>query len=162
MGLEAIKYHHERWDGSGYPDHLSGKQIPMTALLLACADNLDNEISKIVSERAFEDAVRNLLTDEKLDPEVRLVLKYCTSRLRKVFRRHMEEYHLITPPENFVLRRKRRMMKLRYQCHPCLEDLSKDALSAKPYFYDKIDTELDFEMLSSYLTEKGELAHLCS
>lgn len=161
MVLEAIRYHHERWDGTGYPEGLSGKQIPMTALLLACADSLDNEISHMISERAFEDAVRNLLTDESLDTEVRLVLKYSTSGLRKVFKRHRGEYQLITPPENFVVRRRKRRMKLMYQSHPCLEDLSKTALSAKPYFFDNKGTEMDFTMLESYFGEKGETGHLC-
>ena len=162
MILEAIRYHHEKWDGSGYPDHLSGKEIPMTALLLACADTLDNAISREISEQAFEDAVRGLLTDESLDPEVRLVFKYCTSGLRKVFKRHMAEYQLITPPEHFVVRRTKRLMKLLYQVHPCLEDLSLQALSARPYFFDKSGTELDFEMLKSMFDARGQVEHVCS
>ena len=44
-GLEgyaaAIRSHHERWDGTGYPDHLSGTQIPLTARLIAVADAFD-------------------------------------------------------------------------------------------------------------------------
>ena len=162
MILEAIQYHHEKWDGSGYPEHLSGKEIPMTALLLACADTLDNAISREISEQAFEDAVRGLLTDDSLDPEVRLVFKYCTSGLRKVFKRHMAEYQLITPPEHFVVRRTKRLMKLLYQEHPCLEDLSVNALSARPYFFDKSGTELDFEMLKAMFEKRDEVAHVCS
>ena len=36
--LDAIRHHHERWDGSGYPFGLRGEEIPFTARLLAVAD----------------------------------------------------------------------------------------------------------------------------
>jgi HD-GYP domain-containing protein (c-di-GMP phosphodiesterase class II)/DNA-binding response OmpR family regulator len=35
---DAIRFHHERWDGSGYPDALRGEQIPMAARIVAAAD----------------------------------------------------------------------------------------------------------------------------
>lgn len=36
--ITAIRHHHERWDGSGYPDGLAGAQIPQLARILAVAD----------------------------------------------------------------------------------------------------------------------------
>jgi putative two-component system response regulator len=39
--LPIIRHHHERWDGSGYPDGLRGKQIPLLARLLQVADIYD-------------------------------------------------------------------------------------------------------------------------
>ncbi len=36
--LDAIRHHHERWDGEGYPFGLKGEEIPMTARLMAVAD----------------------------------------------------------------------------------------------------------------------------
>lgn len=36
--LDAIRHHHERWDGGGYPDGLAGKAIPLMARLMAVAD----------------------------------------------------------------------------------------------------------------------------
>ena len=39
--IPTIKYHKERWDGSGYPDGLKGDEIPLTARILAVADAFD-------------------------------------------------------------------------------------------------------------------------
>ena len=39
--VPTVKYHHEFWDGSGYPDGLSGPSIPLTARILAVADAYD-------------------------------------------------------------------------------------------------------------------------
>lgn len=44
-GLELvrpiIRHHHERWDGSGYPDGLKGEAIPLSARIIACVDVYD-------------------------------------------------------------------------------------------------------------------------
>lgn len=36
--VSGVRYHHERWDGEGYPDRLAGEQIPLVARLVSCAD----------------------------------------------------------------------------------------------------------------------------
>lgn len=36
--VEGIRHHHESWDGTGYPDHLSGEGIPLLARIIAVAD----------------------------------------------------------------------------------------------------------------------------
>ncbi len=41
MGVDITRSHHEKWDGSGYPDGLSGDNIPLAAQILALADRLD-------------------------------------------------------------------------------------------------------------------------
>jgi HD-GYP domain-containing protein (c-di-GMP phosphodiesterase class II) len=38
---EAIKYHHERFDGKGYPDGLKGEEIPLPARIVSVADSFD-------------------------------------------------------------------------------------------------------------------------
>jgi putative two-component system response regulator len=38
MGIEIAKYHHEKWDGSGYPLGLSGESIPLSARIMALVD----------------------------------------------------------------------------------------------------------------------------
>jgi putative two-component system response regulator len=39
--LPIIRHHHERWDGTGYPDGLAGEAIPLTARILQSADIYD-------------------------------------------------------------------------------------------------------------------------
>lgn len=40
-GQDWVKYHHERWDGQGFPDGLKGEEIPIEARIIACADSFD-------------------------------------------------------------------------------------------------------------------------
>lgn len=66
--------HHEKWDGSGYPRGLSGKEIPLSARIMAIADVYDALISKRVYKKEFthDDAV-NIIKDGRgshFDPEI--------------------------------------------------------------------------------------------
>jgi len=49
--LDLIRYHHERWDGSGYPSGLRGPRIPVLARILAIADVYD----ALTSRRAYRE-----------------------------------------------------------------------------------------------------------
>ena len=49
----AVRAHHERFDGRGYPDHLSGNQIPLTARIIAVADTYDAMTSTRPYRRAL-------------------------------------------------------------------------------------------------------------
>jgi putative nucleotidyltransferase with HDIG domain len=51
--LSVIRNHHERWDGKGYPDGISGNRIPRLARILAVADAFD----AMNSNRAYRDAL---------------------------------------------------------------------------------------------------------
>ena len=44
--LPAIRSHHERWDGTGFPDGLAGEDIPMSARMLSIADSFDAMVSR--------------------------------------------------------------------------------------------------------------------
>ena len=48
---EIARWHHERWDGNGYPDGLKGEAIPMAARIVAVADVLD----ALLSRRAYKE-----------------------------------------------------------------------------------------------------------
>lgn len=50
---EIVKYHHEKYDGSGYPDGLKGKSIPIVARIVAVGDVLDALSSKRVYKDKF-------------------------------------------------------------------------------------------------------------
>ena len=53
VSKEIAHWHHERWDGSGYPDGLAGDAIPMSARFMAVADVFDALISKRVYKAAY-------------------------------------------------------------------------------------------------------------
>jgi putative two-component system response regulator len=60
--LKAVRHHHERYDGTGYPDGLKGEQIPQLARIIAVADTFD----AMTSERPY----RKALTEEAACAEV--------------------------------------------------------------------------------------------
>ena len=88
MTLAAITWHHERWDGTGYPDKLSGEAIPIAARITAIADALSAMVSGRAYRRAYawEDAVSEIRKDfgTGFDPE-----------LGPVFEDALEQLHLI-------------------------------------------------------------------
>jgi len=50
--LDAVRHHHERWDGTGYPDGLKGNDIPLLARLMAVAD----AVSAMTTDRPYRQA----------------------------------------------------------------------------------------------------------
>lgn len=54
---EAAHYSHERYDGSGYPEHLKGEEIPEIARIIAVADYYDNLTSRKYNREAFPQSV---------------------------------------------------------------------------------------------------------
>ncbi|ABR47480.1 metal dependent phosphohydrolase [Alkaliphilus metalliredigens QYMF] len=53
VAIDVSHYHHEKWDGSGYPKGLKGKEIPLAARIAAIADVFDALSSKRPYKRAF-------------------------------------------------------------------------------------------------------------
>ena len=72
--LAAVQYHHERYDGSGYPSGLKGSNIPFDARILAVADSFDAMTSsrpyrdKMTLEDALDEIIR--CSGTQFDPEI--------------------------------------------------------------------------------------------
>lgn len=78
--LPIIRNHHERWDGSGYPDGLKGEDIPLLARILQLADIFDALTSERSYKQAYsvDEAISQLRREAELgwrDPE--LVSVFC-------------------------------------------------------------------------------------
>ncbi len=74
MGISLARSHHEKWDGSGYPDRLKGEEIPLSARIMAVADVYDGLRSKrLYKEALTHDKCRNIIREEsgkQFDPAV--------------------------------------------------------------------------------------------
>lgn len=65
MGVEIALYHHERWDGAGYPNGLAGKNIPLSARIMAVADVYDALRSDRCYRKGFDhETVTEMLLKE--------------------------------------------------------------------------------------------------
>ena len=84
-----IRSHHERWDGTGYPDHLVGPAIPLSARIFAVADAVD----AMTGERPYrEPASWDVATKEivsqrgrQFDPDVVDAFMRENETLRRVY-----------------------------------------------------------------------------
>ncbi|HWJ44752.1 MAG TPA: HD domain-containing phosphohydrolase [Gaiellaceae bacterium] len=88
-GLDVVRHHHERWDGAGYPDRLSGEDIPLSARIFAVADTLDAMTSDRPYRRAvrWDDAVDEIVAQSgrQFDPEVVQAFVDAERELRAVY-----------------------------------------------------------------------------
>lgn len=53
VAYEVATYHHEKWNGKGYPEGLSGEEIPVSARIMAIADVYDALTMERVYKKAF-------------------------------------------------------------------------------------------------------------
>jgi len=81
-------YHHEHWDGSGYPRKLKGTEIPLQGRLLALVDVYDALVSERVYKQAFphEEAVRIIMSEKgaSFDPQITDVFYEIQDQFRAV------------------------------------------------------------------------------
>lgn len=88
--LGVTRYHHERWDGKGYPDRLAGEDIPLPARILAVADTID----AMTSSRAYRQGLPwpDVVTEIRrcsagqFDPRMVEAFDSCVERLEQQFR----------------------------------------------------------------------------
>ena len=66
VAYQICRWHHERYDGKGYPDGLKGEEIPISAQVVAIADVYDALVGKRVYKKAFshETAIHMILNGE--------------------------------------------------------------------------------------------------
>lgn len=89
LAIELTRHHHERWDGKGYPDSLSGGSIPLSARIMAIADVYD----ALRSERYYkaglshDESVKIILdgSGTQFDPEIIRVFQSCHRDFESVF-----------------------------------------------------------------------------
>ncbi len=93
-------YHHERWDGSGYPEGLTGDQIPICAQVVGLADAYEALTSKRVYKDpcTFEEAVNRILQGDcgSFSPQ----LLECFKNVTESFRALTQEYADGRAPED--------------------------------------------------------------
>jgi ribonuclease P protein subunit RPR2 len=72
--LDVVRYHHERWDGGGYPDGLRGDEIPLWARIFSVVDALDAMTAErpYRAARSYEDALAEIRRNSgsQFDPAV--------------------------------------------------------------------------------------------
>lgn len=88
IGKEVASYHHERWDGTGYPEGLKGAEIPLSARIVALADVYDALISERPYKKAFtHEEASKMIIEEKgshFDPDVVDAFLICRKEFRVI------------------------------------------------------------------------------
>ena len=85
---DIATYHHERWDGKGYPEKIAGDEIPLAARIMALADVFD----ALVSERCYKAAMPPEKAFEIIREETG---SHFDPLLAEVFLRHRDEFEKI-------------------------------------------------------------------
>jgi HD-GYP domain-containing protein (c-di-GMP phosphodiesterase class II) len=89
MARDIALYHHEKFNGGGYPEGLKGEEIPLSARILAVVDAYDTIVSKRPYKEAFvhEDAVSRIISDtgQHFDP----IIVNAFIRIHEEFKRLM-------------------------------------------------------------------------
>lgn len=94
IAMDIAHYHHEKWDGSGYPEGLKGSAIPLAARLMALADVFD----AMVSRRIYKDPIdinetrRHILANSgsHFDPSVVDAFNACFDEFLAIAARYPE------------------------------------------------------------------------
>jgi response regulator RpfG family c-di-GMP phosphodiesterase len=91
-GAEVALTHHERWDGTGYPNGLKGENIPLFGRIVNVADVFDALMSKRVYKEAFPlDKTIQIMSDlsgKAFDPELIDLLAKNIDQFGAIFERN--------------------------------------------------------------------------
>lgn len=92
---EIVYSHHEKWNGTGYPEQIAGEQIPLSARLMAVADVYDALTSKRVYKDAMthEEAVGIIVGDAGIhfDPDIVKVFMKNKHKFKEIAERYTSE-----------------------------------------------------------------------
>ena len=92
IAVNVAHYHHEKWDGSGYPEHLKGTEIPLIARIIAVADSYDAMTSTRSYRQSMNcDQVRQELIDGKgtqFDPKCVEVFMDSLSEVKMILNKY--------------------------------------------------------------------------
>ena len=95
MGRDIAYYHHERWDGAGYPDGREGDDIPLSARIVALADVYDALTSKRPYKSAFShEKSKGIIIEERgthFDPDIVDAMLACESQFLETYVRFKDE-----------------------------------------------------------------------
>jgi putative two-component system response regulator len=90
MGIQIAKYHHEKWNGKGYQEGLSGEEIPLSARIMAIVDAYDAIRSKrpYKDSVSHEEAMRRIIQDagEHFDPYIVKILQTIEHRFVEIYK----------------------------------------------------------------------------
>ena len=91
MSAQIALFHHEKYDGSGYPQGLSGEEIPLSARIVALADVYDALICRRVYKEAFSHEIaKSIISEERgrhFDPMVVKAFFHCEDRFIEISKR---------------------------------------------------------------------------
>ena len=107
---EICRWHHERWDGKGYPDGLKGEKIPISAQVVSIADVYDALTSERCYKKAFDHdtAIQMILDGQcgQFNPILLKCLKELSLQLSKMLGKEMDDnkyYHEAQRLSNEIL-----------------------------------------------------------
>lgn len=111
---EICRWHHERWDGKGYPDGLKGEEIPISAQVVSIVDVYDALTSERCYKKAFDhDTAIQMILDRQcgqFNPILLKCLKELSFQFSNMFNdKEMDEnsyYHEVQRLSNEILRDK--------------------------------------------------------
>jgi HD-GYP domain-containing protein (c-di-GMP phosphodiesterase class II) len=85
-------YHHERWDGKGYPSGKAGEDIPLSARIMAVADVFDALVSKRSYKEPFTfEKAMDIIREgagTQFDPEIAMIFVESADEVREVAKMH--------------------------------------------------------------------------
>lgn len=89
VAVNIAHYHHERWDGTGYPEGIKKEEIPIEARIMSFVDVFDALVSKRCYKNAFSfDEAFDLINSElgtKFDPDLGEIFISCRPQLEKLY-----------------------------------------------------------------------------